>query len=207
MSDVTHQDIEDGINELKRYEKYGADDAHDAFLKCMRIAYVFLTAYVQTLREPRASAPDPEIEQIRRLWAPAPEHVAVKKLLAAYDREAQDNARWRNAHATWQAETMRLRRAISPVDSKRTDAGRLDWLEAMANQPGGLLLHDGHESGRCGLGLRPGQLSRKLREAIDQAMDALCPKCKGSSEIAQGAGYTREWLPCDACAATKLSER
>jgi hypothetical protein len=51
-----------------------------------------------------------------------------------------------------------------------TDAERLDWLEMMANQPRGILLHDGTEEGRLGLGLRPGYANRTLREAIDQAM-------------------------------------
>jgi hypothetical protein len=51
-----------------------------------------------------------------------------------------------------------------------TDTSRLDWLEMMANEPGGLLLHDGSESGRKGLGLRPGPLERTLRKAIDDAM-------------------------------------
>jgi hypothetical protein len=51
-----------------------------------------------------------------------------------------------------------------------TDKERLDWLEMMANQPGGLLLHDGSERGRTGLGLRPGAVVRTLREAIDMAM-------------------------------------
>jgi hypothetical protein len=51
------------------------------------------------------------------------------------------------------------------------DKERLDWLERMANQNGGILLHDGSESGRTGLGLRPGTLNRSLREAIDQAME------------------------------------
>lgn len=53
---------------------------------------------------------------------------------------------------------------------KVSDSERLDWLEARANEPGGLLLHDGSESGHCGLGLRPGYLVRSLREAIDTAM-------------------------------------
>lgn len=51
-----------------------------------------------------------------------------------------------------------------------TDKERLDWLERMANKPGGLLLHDGSERGRLGLGLRPGSLVRSLREAIDAAL-------------------------------------
>lgn len=48
------------------------------------------------------------------------------------------------------------------------DKQRLDWLEQMANSKGGLLLHDGSESGRTGLGLK----NRSLREAIDDACDA-----------------------------------
>lgn len=53
---------------------------------------------------------------------------------------------------------------------KITDKDRLNWLEAMANRKGGLLLHDGSESGRTGLGLKPGLIKdRTLRQAIDQA--------------------------------------
>jgi hypothetical protein len=48
------------------------------------------------------------------------------------------------------------------------DAERLNKLERLANKPGGILLHDGSETGRTGLGLRPGCLVRTLREAIDQ---------------------------------------
>lgn len=54
--------------------------------------------------------------------------------------------------------------------ASHSDAERLDWLEVMANRAGGLLLHSGDETGRCGLGLRPGRLVRSLREAIDDAM-------------------------------------
>lgn len=50
------------------------------------------------------------------------------------------------------------------------DDERLAWLERMALQKGGILLHDGSESGRLGLGLRPCGLRRTLREAIDDAM-------------------------------------
>jgi hypothetical protein len=52
-----------------------------------------------------------------------------------------------------------------------TDKERLDWLETMANQRGGILLHDGTETGRLGLGLRPGRSNRTLREAIDTSME------------------------------------
>lgn len=53
-----------------------------------------------------------------------------------------------------------------------SDKERLDWLEKEANARGGILLHDGSENGRRGLGLRPGALVRTLREAIDTAMRA-----------------------------------
>ncbi len=45
------------------------------------------------------------------------------------------------------------------------DKAALDWLEAQANSAGGLLLHDGSETGRRGLGLR----LRSLRAAIQAA--------------------------------------
>ncbi len=66
--------------------------------------------------------------------------------------------------------------------SEHTDTQRLDWLERMANEPGGLLLHDGSESGRTGLGLRPGLLIRTLRQAIDAAMDAEAPDAHQDAE-------------------------
>lgn len=56
-----------------------------------------------------------------------------------------------------------------PRQEIERDAARLDWLESMANKKGGLLLHDGSEGGRTGLGLRPNYLVRTLREAIDAA--------------------------------------
>jgi hypothetical protein len=56
--------------------------------------------------------------------------------------------------------------------SETIDHSRLDWLEKMANEAGGILLHDGSETGRIGLGLRPGCVKRTLREAIDEAMRA-----------------------------------
>lgn len=62
--------------------------------------------------------------------------------------------------------------AHPPTDSAALrDAERLDWLEHMAGDPGGLLLHDGSvKPPRLGLGLRPGSTRRTLREAIDAAM-------------------------------------
>lgn len=50
------------------------------------------------------------------------------------------------------------------------DAVRIAQLEELANQPGGILLHDGSEEGRTGIGLRPGTLVRTLRQAIDDTM-------------------------------------
>ena len=45
----------------------------------------------------------------------------------------------------------------------------LDWLEKMANERGGLLLHSEHGStGRRGLGLA--STGRTLRQAVAQAM-------------------------------------
>lgn len=53
------------------------------------------------------------------------------------------------------------------------DTQRLNWLEQAANEPGGLLLHDGTVTPpRLGLGLRPGSVRRSLREAIDTAIAA-----------------------------------
>lgn len=69
-------------------------------------------------------------------------------------------------------EFLRLAEQIAAdFDVKSDDARRLDWLEKRANEPGGLLLHDGSERGRCGLGLRPGNDCRDLRQAIDHASD------------------------------------
>ena len=48
-----------------------------------------------------------------------------------------------------------------------SDTDRLNWLEEMANEPEGILLHNGQKStGRLGLGLG----NRNLREAIDLAI-------------------------------------
>lgn len=57
-----------------------------------------------------------------------------------------------------------------PNDNQNTftDADRLDWLQRMAEMPGGLLLHNGHESGRTGLGLS--RFGRTLRQAIDDCL-------------------------------------
>ncbi len=51
-----------------------------------------------------------------------------------------------------------------------SDTEIVDWLEREANAPGGLLLHDGSETGRRGIGLRPGNLNRTLRQAVSDAV-------------------------------------
>lgn len=59
------------------------------------------------------------------------------------------------------------------------DAGRLDWLEAMGNAKGGLLLHsEVGSTGRTGLGL--GCTGRTLRQAIDDAAQPAQPDEKGA---------------------------
>jgi len=52
-----------------------------------------------------------------------------------------------------------------------TDTQLLDWLEEYINTEGAIALHDGDHpvKGHAGIGLRPGSLSRTLREAIRQA--------------------------------------
>jgi hypothetical protein len=61
---------------------------------------------------------------------------------------------------------------------KITDKDRINWLETMAKRQGGLLLHDGTEKGRTGLGLNLGFniKPRTLRQAIDQAYIPELPK-------------------------------
>lgn len=51
-----------------------------------------------------------------------------------------------------------------------TDTERIDWLETFVNREGGIVLHDGkgEKLPYPGLGLRPGFISRTLREAIDE---------------------------------------
>jgi hypothetical protein len=70
------------------------------------------------------------------------------------------------------------------------DSTRLDWLEQMANAPGGLLLHDGGDfTGRLGLGLR--RVGRSLRQAIDQARKhdpALAAAHQDSAQEGEGGG-------------------
>lgn len=52
-----------------------------------------------------------------------------------------------------------------------TDTEMIDWLEAFVNEHGALVLHDGNaDVGRhYGLGLRPGNSRRTLREAIESS--------------------------------------
>lgn len=66
------------------------------------------------------------------------------------------------------------------LEAAERDAARLDWLEQQANEPGGLLLHAEQETGRRGLGLRPGQLVRSLRDAIDATQEKPAAPSEGS---------------------------
>jgi hypothetical protein len=52
-----------------------------------------------------------------------------------------------------------------------TDTEMIDWLEEFVNREGAILLHDGNSNphGHVGLGLRPGDLRRTLRDAIAQS--------------------------------------
>jgi len=55
-------------------------------------------------------------------------------------------------------------------EANMTDAERLDWLERMARQKDGLLLHaETKSTGRLGLGLA--WPPRSLRDAIDQCLE------------------------------------
>lgn len=52
-----------------------------------------------------------------------------------------------------------------------SDTEMIDWLEAVINKEGAILLHDGKSNPYhiLGLGLRPGFVCRTLRQAITQA--------------------------------------
>jgi recombinational DNA repair protein RecR len=53
----------------------------------------------------------------------------------------------------------------------QADSARLDYLEKLARGKGGILLHNGNESGRRGIALKPGKSPlRTLRQAIDESM-------------------------------------
>jgi len=91
------------------------------------------------------------------------------------ERDTPEGARVLALHAAAIIESADLycdldvRLARAHLAASREDTRRLDELERMANQPGGILLHDGSETGRLGIGLRPGALVRTLRQAIDDA--------------------------------------
>lgn len=77
----------------------------------------------------------------------------------------------------------------------------LDWLEFMANRRGGILLHDGSEGGRLGLGLRPGKVRGTLREAIHAAMQGTCRICGCTqTQACPGGCY---WVEPDLCSACR----
>lgn len=60
-------------------------------------------------------------------------------------------------------------RALLARYAPAQDAERIDWLESQINEHGAIHLHDGNHPAGHGLGLRPGNLVRTLREAIDDA--------------------------------------
>jgi len=67
------------------------------------------------------------------------------------------------------------------------DSARLDWLEKMADKDGGILLHNGCESGRLGLGMR--KTNRTLRQSIDDAMRTeITIAAHAKSEAKKGKG-------------------
>jgi hypothetical protein len=64
---------------------------------------------------------------------------------------------------------------LAYISELEADRGRLDWLEAFVNREGGLVLHTGEHwesvslGDFVGLGLRPDNADRTLREALDAA--------------------------------------
>jgi len=60
--------------------------------------------------------------------------------------------------------TKKLTEAPGPF----TDAQRMDMLEKLALRRGGILLHNGDETGRSGLGIWPPK--RTLRDAVDHCL-------------------------------------
>lgn len=64
--------------------------------------------------------------------------------------------------------TRELVKRIQPASGE--DGRRLDWLESQINERGAIHLHDGSKPYGHGLGLRPGNMKRSLRDAIDKAM-------------------------------------
>lgn len=96
----------------------------------------------------------------------------AKRLAVAIDDRSGDWVKARRAElfAAIDQLTSQIDSLEARLEEAQRDSERLDWLEQQANRQGGLLLHDGAEHGRNGLGLRPGHLSRTLREAIDTAM-------------------------------------
>ncbi|MEN6549385.1 MAG: hypothetical protein ABFE07_25345 [Armatimonadia bacterium] len=106
------------------------------------------------------------------------------------ERGEYRDASVQRAWLSWQAATRRALPDgfVAVPTHKATDSARLDALERMANQMGGILLHDGSETGRCGIGLRPGTVIRGLREAIDATMAADMLSAAASATTDEGTG-------------------
>jgi hypothetical protein len=109
---------------------------------------------------------------------------AVEEAADALERVTRERDDYRDDYFRRHKDTCdhlaRAQAAEAEAERLRADAARLDWLERMANEPKGILLHGEKEStGRCGLGLA--NTGRTLRQAIDDARGldaALEPKCE-----------------------------
>lgn len=97
---------------------------------------------------------------------------------------------------------MRGVQQVLPVVTKNSpDDKLLNWLEMMAERRGGILLHDGSEGGRLGIGLRPGRSRRTLRQAIRAAMKGTCRVCGCTqAQACPGGCYWVEPDLCSTCA-------
>lgn len=102
----------------------------------------------------------------------------IEKALKEAEAWLQNDETWENdldglgTDDVGMAVVARIRKSLSSAIGAElaTDVERIDFLEQLANEKGGLLLHNGTETGRVGLGLRPGTCNRTLRQAIDDAM-------------------------------------
>lgn len=87
------------------------------------------------------------------------------------DRHYDDaGGEYHRATTRWAWRTWQAARSADTSGARCADARQIDWLDAQARRPGGILLHAESETGRCGLGLGPRCGNRHLRKAISQAM-------------------------------------
>ncbi|CAN7607488.1 hypothetical protein LJR034_004638 [Caballeronia sp. LjRoot34] len=152
------------IDGFEAVSEFNDTDEFHAMSGCQRAAASAKVCYAAMLSS-APQAPQKNAEQI----SDSAELEALRELQRTVEHQIEHG----NGTLAIDAALERLR----AMESQRsatviTDAIRIDALEAMANQPGGVLLHDGSERGRTGLGLRPGALVRTLREAIDSAIES-----------------------------------